>query len=79
MRQLWLITAVMVVVGIALVLVSLFADLGPVFLIGGILLVWSGIVKVVVLRVWRTVLSSPPLPEPMRSGEKKGGAIGQQP
>lgn len=70
MRKLWIITATMVVCGTVLVLGSAVGGLGPIPLIGGVLLIWSGIIKVVVLRVWDTTLSSPPMPEPARAGSR---------
>lgn len=66
-KGLWIITFVMVGFGALLVLGSVLAGLGPVALVGGVLLVWSGIVKVVVLRIWRATLPSAPLPEPTRA------------
>jgi hypothetical protein len=66
-KGLWVITGLMVGCGAVLVLGSAMAGLGPVALVCGVLLVWSGIVKVVVLRIWRATLSSAPLPEPTRA------------
>ena len=66
-KGLWIITFCMVGCGAVLVLGSAVAGLGPVALVCGVLLVWSGIVKVVVLRVWRTTLRAAPLPEPTRA------------
>ncbi|MGH2615492.1 MAG: hypothetical protein ACRDJC_09660, partial [Thermomicrobiales bacterium] len=76
-RKLWFITAAMVTFGIALILGSLATGAGPIFLVGGVLLVWSAIVKVIVLRVWSQTLGSPPpQPEPRRVGAS-GASIGQ--
>ena len=67
MKGLWIITFFMVGIGAVLVFGSMVAGLGPIALIGGILLVWSGMVKVVVLRIWRATLPTAPLPEPTRA------------
>jgi hypothetical protein len=69
-KGLWIITFFMVGCGSVLVLGSALAGLGPIALVGGVLLVWSGIVKVVVLRVWRATLPLAPLPEPTRATMK---------
>jgi hypothetical protein len=58
MRYLWLISGVIVVGGLALIVAGLTAGVGPVGLIAGVLMVWSGIVKVIVLRIWRSTLAS---------------------
>jgi hypothetical protein len=46
----------MVVAGAALILGSVAVSLGPVALVCGVLLLWSGIVKMVVLRIWQGTL-----------------------
>jgi uncharacterized protein involved in response to NO len=46
----------MVVAGAALVLGSVAVSWGPVALVCGVLLLWSGIVKMVVLRIWQGTL-----------------------
>ena len=46
------------VVGVVLIAGSVVAGLGPIALVCGALLLWSGIVKAIVLRIWRTTLSS---------------------
>ena len=50
----------MVLTGIALVLGGAAAGMGPVALVCGVLLFWSGLVKVVVLRIWRATLDADP-------------------
>ena len=77
MKQLWVVTVVMVVCGLILALGSAVAGLGPVALVCGVLLVWSGIVKVVVLRVWRATLPAVPRSEPKRPGRRSSSAIGE--
>jgi hypothetical protein len=75
-RHLWLITATMIALGALMVLGSQAVGIGPVLLVGGLLLIWSALVKVIVLRVWRVTLGSPPLPEPRRDGARAGSALG---
>lgn len=50
----------MVLAGIALVVGGVAAGLGPVALVCGVLLLWSGIVKIIVLRIWRGTLRHHP-------------------
>jgi hypothetical protein len=61
-----MITATMVLGGIALVLASLAVGLGPVALVAGVLLLWSAMVKVIVLRIWRVTLAAAPAAEGSR-------------
>lgn len=63
MRYLSLGSAVVVVAGILLMTASRFAGLGPVAFVGGALLCWSGVVKVLVVRIWKSTLGSPPTVE----------------
>lgn len=56
----------MVLVGVALILGSLAAGLGPVALVGGVLLLWSGIVKAIALRIWRATLTPHVSPDHVR-------------
>jgi hypothetical protein len=65
-RYLWLITLLMLIAGLSLFTGSLLVGLGPVALIGGVLLVWSAIVKVIVLRIWHGTLASGPTARPGR-------------
>jgi hypothetical protein len=50
----------MVLAGFALIVGGVVAGLGPVALVCGVLLLWSGIVKIIVLRIWRGTLSHHP-------------------
>jgi hypothetical protein len=54
----WIVSAAMVLLGVALILGSLAAGLGPIALVCGVLLLWSGIVKVIVLRIWRATIAT---------------------
>ena len=53
----------MLVAGMLLMFVSRSAGLGPVAFVGGALLCWSGVVKLVVVRIWKSTLSNPPAVE----------------
>jgi hypothetical protein len=59
MRYLWIIAIFMIGLGSLLALGSAAAGIGPIALVCGVLLVWSGIVKVIVLRVWQKTLPAP--------------------
>jgi hypothetical protein len=59
-RYLWIISAAMVATGGLLILGSLVVGAGPLVLLSGVLLLWSGAVKVIVLHIWRRVLAPPP-------------------
>jgi hypothetical protein len=59
MRYLWIIAGIMIVLGLLLALGSVTAGIGPIALVCGVLLLWSGIVKVIVLRVWQKTLQAP--------------------
>jgi len=76
-RKLWLITAAMVALGLAMVLGGLTTGLSPFMLVGGVLLIWSALVKAIVLRIWRSTLGSPPLAEFQRPGTRAGSSLGQ--
>jgi hypothetical protein len=76
-KKLWIVTIAMVGCGLALALGSALAGLGPVALVCGVLLIWSGMVKVIVLRVWRATLHAAPLPEPTRPGMRSSSALGK--
>ena len=71
MKNLWLVTNVMVVCGIVLTLGAALFGLGPVALICGVLLIWSGFVKVIVLRVWRATLPAGPVQNPIETGARR--------
>jgi uncharacterized membrane protein required for colicin V production len=49
----------MIASGIVLIVGSLIGALTIVGLVAGLLLIWSGIVKVIVLRIWRASLAGP--------------------
>ena len=59
MRFLWMISAMMVASGVLLLLAALVGGASPLLLVGGILLLWSGVVKVIVLRIWKSTLAAP--------------------
>ena len=50
----------MVLLGIVLALGGIAVGMGPITFVCGVLLLWSGIVKMVVLRIWRGTLSANP-------------------
>jgi hypothetical protein len=70
MKKFWAVTLAMIGGGIALALGSVVFGLGPIALLCGLLLLWSGIVKAVVLRVWGATLPAPPLAEPIRANRQ---------
>jgi hypothetical protein len=57
MRYLWIVSIAMIAVGIALTVGTIVGHLGSIALICGMLLLWSGIVKVIALRIWRSSLT----------------------
>ncbi len=68
----------LVVGGLLLIAGSGAARLGPIALVCGVLMLWSGIVKVVVLRIWQTTLTSQAAPHDTRPNIESGTTIGQQ-
>lgn len=58
MFYLWITSIAMVVGGVVLVAGKIAGVLDPIALVCGILLLWSGIVKVVLLRIWRASVGS---------------------
>ena len=59
MRYLYLITIVILVAGV----VGLAAGalgFGPIWTLAGLLLLWTGLVKVVVVEIWRRIVRQPP-------------------
>jgi hypothetical protein len=66
-----------VIVGVLLVAGSVAMGLGPIVFVCGELLLWTGIVKAIVLRIWRTTLSAEPVPDNVRHTGKSGTAIRQ--
>jgi hypothetical protein len=55
MRQLQRISWAMTLIGIAIVLISVVADLQSHWLLTGLLLAWAGIVKIAVTLIWTRV------------------------
>lgn len=66
MRYLWFSSVFMVVAGVACMLARVLGLLDPIAMILGAMLVWSGVVKLIVLRVWRTSLHRPGIQERRR-------------
>ena len=73
-----MITAAFVVVGVTLVAGSVVAGLGPIAMVCGVLLLWSGVVKAIVLRIWRTTLNSASAPGHARHDSDSRPVIGQR-
>ncbi len=78
MRLFWTITVALVVGGMVLIAGSGAAGLGPIALVCGVLMVWSGIVKAIMLRIWHTTLSADSAPNRTRPDIDSGTAIGQR-
>jgi hypothetical protein len=60
-RYLWLTAGLMTLLGICIAASSAMAGVGPIAFVCGLLLFWSGIVKLVVLRIWQKTLAHPPI------------------
>lgn len=73
-----MITAGLVVVGAALISGGVVAGLGPVAFVCGALLLWSGVVKAIVLRIWHTTLNSASAPDAVQRDRDSATAIGQR-
>jgi hypothetical protein len=58
LRQLRSVSFLLVLAGLALIPVALLLDLSPTWTLTGLLLVWAGIVKVVVVHLWRGIAAS---------------------
>ena len=54
------------------------AGLGPIAFVGGVLMLWSGIVKAIVLRIWRATLHPGSDPDYSRLDIDSERAIGHQ-
>jgi hypothetical protein len=65
-KHLWLTAGAMTFGGAILALAGLLTALSPVAFVAGVLLFWSGLIKIVVLRIWRSTLASPPVPPDQR-------------
>ncbi len=70
MVYLWMTSIAMLVGGTVLIAGKFIGLLDPIALVCGLLLLWSGIVKIVVLRIWRKSLGSSDAPSasPPRQG-----------
>jgi len=68
----------MVLGAVILIAGNMVAGFGPIALVCGVLLLWSGIVKAVVLRIWHRTLSSPSAPDQDRRDRDSETAIGQR-
>ena len=65
------------IVGVLLVAGSVAIGLGPIAFVCGALTLWTGIVKAIVLRIWRTTLSVEPVPDGVRHIGGPGTAVRQ--
>lgn len=74
----WFIAAAFVVVGVVLVVGSVAIGLGSIAFVCGALMLWTGIVKAIVLRIWRTTLSPDPIPGGIRHTQDSGTAVRQR-
>lgn len=54
-RRLWPLSLVLLAAGIALIVGGSVLSLGPTWVLAGLLLFWAGVVKVVVVHLWRGV------------------------
>jgi hypothetical protein len=57
---------------------SVVAGLGPIAMVCGVLLLWSGVVKAIVLRIWRTTFDSASAADQDRRDRDSGTVIGQR-
>jgi hypothetical protein len=67
-----------VVVGVVLVAGSVAIGLGPIAFVCGALMLWTGIVKAIVLRIWRTTLDPDRAPDRIRQTGDAGTAVRQR-
>ncbi|MCC7022537.1 MAG: hypothetical protein IT338_06900 [Thermomicrobiales bacterium] len=77
MKYLWIVTLVMLGLGVALIAAGMAGTLGPIALVAGVLLVWSAIVKVIVLRIWRSTLFAPATAQEARALASDGRRLGR--
>ncbi len=78
MRYLWATSAIMVVVGLVLIIAGVSGALSQIALVLGLLSLWSGIMKLIVLRIWQRSLNAaveeappaPPVRFPLRLGRR---------
>ena len=59
MRYLFLITLVILVAGVGAFAAGLLGY-GPFWTLTGLLLLWTGVIKVVVVEIWRRIVRQPP-------------------
>jgi len=64
-------------VGLVLIAGGVVAGLGPIAMVCGVLLLWSGVVKAIVLRIWRTNLNAAATDHD-QADRDSGTAIGQR-
>jgi hypothetical protein len=64
--------------GVVLITGSVAAGLGPIAMVCGVLMLWSGVVKAIVLRIWHGTLGSDAAPEDARVNIDSGTAIGRR-
>lgn len=62
MRYLWITSIAMTAGGAAFAAGGLLGLLEPIAVVFGLLLLWSGIVKLIVLRIWQKSLRAPAAP-----------------
>ncbi|HLM22102.1 MAG TPA: hypothetical protein VK390_11335 [Propionibacteriaceae bacterium] len=73
-----MIAAAFLVVGVVLVAGSVAVGFGPVAFVCGALMLWTGIVKAIVLHIWHTTLSPDRLPDGIQHTGKSGTAVRQE-
>jgi hypothetical protein len=63
---------------VVLIAASVVAGLGPIAMVCGVLLLWSGVVKAIVLRIWRITLNAASAPDHARRDRDSGVVIGRR-
>ena len=63
MRHLRSVSVAMTAVGIGLMVAAALLDLGATWTLVGLLLTWAGVVKVIVVHLWRNLDGSPRTPD----------------
>lgn len=66
MRQLKLTSTLILAVGLALAVVGAAINDNPAWTLTGLLLIWAGIVKIVVIYLWRGMTTDPRTPSPQQ-------------
>ncbi len=69
MRHLWSVSVLLFLVGVALVVADPLLSLGPTWALVGLLLAWAGIVKVVVVHLWRGLSAPDRVPATVREDD----------